>query len=45
MIVDLRFIRRSQLPDLLAARRVPLAGERVIDGPAHALGNVVVHGQ
>lgn len=43
-LIDLRFVHRSQVADLLAARRVPLPGERVIDGPAHTLDSVVVHG-
>jgi hypothetical protein len=43
-LVDLCFVHRSQVPDLLAARCVPVAGERVIDGAAHTLDNVVVHG-
>ena len=43
-LVDLRFVHRSQVPDLLAARWVPLAGERVLDGPAHTLDNLAVHG-
>lgn len=42
-LVDLRLGNSGEVPDLLAARCVPLTGERVIDGPAHTLDNVVVH--
>jgi hypothetical protein len=42
-LVDVRFVHRSQVTDQLAARRVPLASEGVIDNPAHPLENVMVH--
>jgi hypothetical protein len=43
-LVDLRLVHTGQFRDLLAARWVSLAGERVIYGPAHPLDDVAVHG-
>jgi hypothetical protein len=43
-LVDLGVVQRGQVPDLVPTRWVALAGERVIDGPAHTLDKVLVHG-
>src|SRR5215470_14540363 len=43
-LIDLRFVYRGLVLDLLAARWVPLARERVVDGPADVLDNLVGHG-
>src|SRR5215472_6118252 len=43
-LVDLRVVYRGQVLEVLAARRVPLARERVVDGPADALDHLVDHG-
>jgi hypothetical protein len=43
-LIDPRFVQRSQVLEVLAGWCVSVAGERIIDGSAHTLDNVVVHG-